>query len=63
MDMLQLVLEAFLRSPILFVVPAMLIAFVIWSPWSPPQFYHRHDHHDDGHDGFFSLHPGDSVEA
>ena len=50
METCQLALEAFVKTPIFFVVPVLLLAFVMWSPWSPSRFYHHHDHeHLDGH--------------
>jgi len=43
-DILQSVLDAFLNAPLLFLVPLLLLAFIIWAPWSPKNFYlHQHD--------------------
>ncbi len=45
MEILQLTLEAFQNSPVFFIVPLGLIAFVAFSPWSPERFYVHNDHH------------------
>ena len=47
MEILSLVVEAFQNSPVFFIVPIGLVAFVLWSPWSPDRFY---IHHDEPHD-------------
>ena len=37
-------LDAFLNAPLLFLVPVLLLAFLVWAPWSPKNFYlHQHD--------------------
>jgi hypothetical protein len=41
---LQSVSDAFLNAPLLFLVPLLLLAFILWAPWSPKNFYlHQHD--------------------
>jgi hypothetical protein len=45
LEILQLTLEAFQNSPVFFIVPLGLIAFVAFSPWSPERFYIHHDQH------------------
>lgn len=43
-EILQSVLDAFSNAPLLFLVPLLLLAFIIWAPWSPKNFYlHQHD--------------------
>ncbi len=44
MESCQLAFEAFAKAPIFTVVPVLLLAFVLWSPWSPARFYLHHDH-------------------
>ena len=34
-----------MNAPLLFLVPLLLLAFIIWAPWSPKNFYlHQHDY-------------------
>jgi hypothetical protein len=43
-ETLQSVSDAFLNAPLLFLVPLLLLAFILWAPWSPRNFYlHQHD--------------------
>lgn len=42
-EILQAILEAFQTAPLLFLVPLLLLAFIVWSPWSPQNFYIHHD--------------------
>jgi len=44
MEVLQLVLEVFVKTPAFLVVPLLLLVFVFRSPWSPSKFYVHHDH-------------------
>lgn len=40
MEVFQLVAEAFIRTPLLLLVPVALLGFMVWHPWSESKFYH-----------------------